>query len=417
MSSLLGTTVGLTNMGNTCFLNAALQALLRCTPTGPLLLSDDLHIREESNKREMVHAFRTLMHDFWIVNPPPLTSMQRPSLMPGGFLQSLYTVLRETGDDWHRRGQQSDAAEAIQHILEYLHDALYRRVVMETRGLADTPSQISQIKALESWSTFFAKEYSPIVENFYGQTRIGIKCSVCGNETERFEPYLMLKPGIPGAEVSGGLAPTVTQCMNEEFAPEDIPGYDCLKCAKKTTATKQVLISRLPPVALVAIKRFINVPRTFGGGIETRKVRGKIVWDLDAFDFSPWYAFPRNPFTGRKETGQYTTMSIIEHHGNLNGGHYLMYTRTDDGWLRCDDSSVMRIPQEEVITQDSYIAVMVPSGTRESTTRAFEATVAELRRPAAAGGATVAGTAVAGATVAGAGGATVAGGTAVAAPA
>lgn len=387
MSSLLDSTVGLTNMGNTCFLNAALQALLRCASTGPLFLSDTLHIRAESNKREMVDAFQTLMHDFWIVSPPPLTSMQRPSLMPGGFLQSLYNILRETGDDWHRRGQQSDASEAIQHILEYLHDALYRKVVMETRGATDTPSQISQIKALESWSTFFSKEYSPIVENFYGQTRIGIKCSECGNETERFEPYLMLKPGIPGAEVSGGLAPTVAQCMTEEFAPEEIHGYECLKCAKKTLATKQVLISRLPPVALVAIKRFINVPRTFGGGIETRKVRGRIVWDLDNFDFSPWYAFPRNPFTGRKETGQYTTMSIIEHHGNLNGGHYLMYTRTDDGWLRCDDSSVSRVPQEEVITQDSYIAVMVPSGSKVSTSRLFEAAVAELRSPVAGAGA------------------------------
>jgi len=370
-------------MGNTCFLNSALQALLRCAPIGPFFLSDRVTVREESSKKEMVVAFRTLMRDFWAVQPPPPGSGQRPSMMPGGFLQSLYRILHETGDDWHRRGQQSDATEAIQHILEYLHDGMYRPVVMEYSGDAVTANQRSQMAALHSWSAYYSKEYSPIIEQFYGQTRIVVKCTECDNETERFEPYLTVKAPIPGASVSGAAAPTLTQCVEEGFASETIDGYVCTPCGKRTKATKREFISRLPPVSLVSLKRFINLPRP-PFGHELRKVRGRIAWDLDAFDMTPWKAFPRDPFTGLVEPSVLTTMAIVEHWGTMHGGHYRMFARTSTGWICCDDSSVTPVPQSDVITDDSYVAFMIPQHKVKAQMAAFEAAVTALRAPVAA---------------------------------
>jgi ubiquitin C-terminal hydrolase len=379
MSSTLDTSVGLSNMGNTCFLNSALQALMRCSEVGTFFLSDEVQIREKSAKKEMVLAFRTLMRDFWSIRAP-LSGPQRPSLTPGGFLQSLYTVLRETGDDWHRRGQQSDAMEALQHILEYLHDGMYRSVSMEVHGPATTAAQRSQKAALESWIAFHAKEYSEIVELFGGQTRIVVTCCECNTESEKFEPNMMLKPPIPGAKVAGGPAPTLAQCFEEGFAPEEIADYHCLKCEKKGKAVKREQISRLPPIQLVAVKRFINVPGRGPMGIEQRKVRGRIHWDLDSFDLLPWYAFSRNPYTDKREAGLYKTTAIIEHHGSMGGGHYLMYNRTsDNAWVRCDDSSVATVPASSVITDDSYIAVMVRVSASEKELAKFASSVEALR--------------------------------------
>jgi len=376
--SSLDSVVGLTNAGNTCFLNAALQALMRCAPLGPFFLSDDIPVREASNKKEMVVAFQTLMRDFWRVPPPPPGSGQRPSLMPGAFLQSLYRILHETGDDWHRRGQQSDASEAIQHILEYLHDGMYKSVEMEFSGDTETESQKSQMAAVESWAQFYRKEYSEIIKQFQGQTRIRIKCKECGNQTERFEPYMTIKAPIPGAAVSGATAPTGAECVALAFEPELIDDYVCTPCGKRTSAVKQESISRLPPVTLVSFKRFVNLPRP-PFGHEIRKVRGRIEWDLDAFDMSPWKSFPRDPFTGTEEPSVLTTMAIIEHWGSIHGGHYRMFARTSTGWICCDDSSVSPVPQSEVITEDSYVAFMIPRHRVAEQMARFEAAVNRLR--------------------------------------
>ena len=379
-SSCLDSPVGLTNMGNTCFLNAALQALMRCATIGPFFLGPDIPLRAESNKREMVTAFQTLMRDFWAV-PRPIPG-QRPALTPGGFVHSLHRILHETGDDWHRRGQQSDATEALQHILEYLHDGMARPVTMEYSGEARTDSQKSQMAALHSWATYYSKEYSEIIRDFQGQTRIVIRCEECGNQTERFEPYLTIKAPIPGAAVSGAAAPTGAECVALAFAPETIEDYVCTPCGKRTRAVKRDSISRLPPVSLVSFKRFVNVPTP--GGYEMRKVRGLIGWDLDAFDMAPWKAFPRDPFSGRADPSVLTTMALIEHWGSLRGGHYRMFARTTTGWICCDDSSVTQVPQSDVITEDSYIAFMVPQHSYREHMARFEASVEALRRARAA---------------------------------
>jgi len=366
-------------MGNTCFLNSALQALLRCPPLLTHFLTYDVPIREPSNKKDIVSAFNTLLRDFWSVVPKP---GQRPSLAPGGFLGSLYKVLRDADDDWHSRGRQSDASEAISKLLEYLHDAMYYKVEMGTTGTITTQSHNSQVKAIESWQSFFQKEYSPIVKNFYGQTRSTITCDVCGTCSERFEPFLTIKAPIPGAEIEGGTVPTLAMCLEKAYAAEDIPDYDCATCKKKSKATKRETITHLPDVLLVAIKRFVAVQA--GPGIVTKKVRGKVEWDLDEMDFMPYRTFPRDPFTGVKgaemiEANKYATVAVIEHSGTMEFGHYEMYSRSGNQWIHCNDSYIGDVPAQNVITKDSYVMVMVPRAQRAAMEATAIAAIQKLR--------------------------------------
>lgn len=360
--------VGLANLGNTCFLNVVLQALRYSPPVASIFLSGKrVHVREESNRKEILSAFQTLMEDFWTIHAPPGA---RPSLIPRGFFHSLHTVLRETGDYWYRPGQQCDAAEALQYILDSLHDAMYRRVRMEVAGSATSEEHASQVKALKSWSDFFGKEYSPIVSNFNGQIQNRVECKECGNVSERYEPWLMIKAPIPGADVVGGPAPTMTACLASAFAPEKIEDYACEKCKKRTEATKTERISRLPPVTIVSIKRFTN---------SGHKVRGLIPWDLDSLDFGAWRAFDRDPFSDSREPSIYSTFAVIEHHGSLNGGHYRMFARDGADWVCYDDSSAHVVSPDAVITADSYIALMMPKHAREGMTSGMTETIKELR--------------------------------------
>lgn len=360
--------IGLANIGNTCFLNVILQALRHSPPINTIFLNErDVVPREESNRKQLLAAFQTLLRDFWTVRAPPGS---RPSLVPRGFFHSLHTVLRETDDHWYRPGQQCDAAEALQYILDSLHDAMYRRVRMEVSGTAASSEEQSQVKALTSWSEFFAREYSPIVSNFNGQCQIKITCTACGNVSERFEPWLMIKAPIPGADVVGGPAPSMRACLDEAFKSEDIEDYACEKCKTKTRATKSEQISRLPPVTIVSIKRFTNAGH---------KVRGLIPWDLDLLDFAPWLAFARDPFTNTSYNSEYETFAVIEHHGSTFGGHYRMYARRGADWTEYDDSSAIPISPDRVVTPDSYILLLMPKKSVEHMSASMDAVIAKYR--------------------------------------
>jgi ubiquitin C-terminal hydrolase len=249
---------------------------------------------------------------------------------------------------------------------------MYRRVRMELSGSPSTEEEQSQLRAMKSWTEFFGKEYSPIVSNFNGQCQIKIVCTKCNNVSERYEPWLMLKAPIPGAEVEGGRAPTLTECLDSAFETETIDDYACEKCKEKTQAKKSERISRLPPVTIVSIKRFTNAGH---------KVRGRIPWNLDALDFAPWYAFTRDPFKNSAAESEYVTYAVIEHHGSTHGGHYRMYARHhDDTWYEYDDSSVRTVPPENVITPDSYIALMMPKARMGAMCKDMDSAIEQFRK-------------------------------------
>jgi ubiquitin C-terminal hydrolase len=182
----------------------------------------------------------------------------------------------------------------------------------------------------------------------------------------------MIKAPIPGADVVGGPAPDMLACLAAAFAPETLEDYHCEKCAKKVKAVISNKISRIPPITIVSLKRFTNTGM---------KVRGRINWDLDTLDFSPMMAFDRDPFGDphRKVAPEYLTYAVIEHHGSTHGGHYRMYARQGEEWRLYDDSSVSTVHPEQVITADSYIALMMPRAYADAMNKVFEHVVKSVR--------------------------------------
>lgn len=367
--------VGLANLGNTCFLNVVLQALRISPPIVTSFLKDKakpLVLRDDSKKKELVSAFQTLIKDIWSIEA---VAGSRPSLVPRNFFFHLHRVLRDNDEYWYRPGQQCDAAEALQYVLNSLHDGLYKRVRMEVTGLAVTDEEQSHVKAIKSWAEFFGREYSSIVSNFNGQHQIKITCSECGTVSERYEPWLMIKAPIPGSDVVGGPAPSMKQCLDAAYAPETLDDYHCDKCKGKKKATITTLISHMPPVAIVSLKRFTNAGH---------KVRGDILWDLDGLDFAPWAAFRRDPLTNDRDPPLYETYAVIEHHGSLHGGHYRMFGRMDaTKWVEYDDSSFSEVSPDRVITADSYIALMIPKKSAAAMRREMAESIAAVRGMAA----------------------------------
>jgi ubiquitin C-terminal hydrolase len=313
-----------------------------------------LATRSGTKKGPLMAAFQTLLRDMW-------SSEDGGSLVPRGFVGALGQTVRDCDDDWYRPRQQADSAECLQYILDALHDAIYRRVNIRISGEARNAEEHAQLAAMEAWSQFFAKEYSPIVEHMFGQNQTQIRCE-CGHTSNRYEPWSMLKLPIPGGDVPGSSVPSMADCLNAAHESERIEDYQCDGCKGRRVATITNKISRLPTVLILVLKRFTNTGA---------KIRGRVVWDLNNLDLSPWLAFSRCPYTDSPTQSIYESFAVIEHMGSAHGGHYRMFARTpqeqsvDSVWTEYDDSGVRdNVPSAEIVNEDSYIVFLTPQESR-----------------------------------------------------
>jgi ubiquitin C-terminal hydrolase len=349
--------VGLDNLGNTCFLNSVLQALRHTPSIREMFISPssemaarELRQREGTKKFKIFISFGKLMQE---IERAPDGS----SISPSALVHSLHDTVKICDDDWLRPRQQADAAECLQYLLEAFHDTVYRRIKINILGRAANSEEESHIKAMESWSSFMTKEYSPIVQHMYGQTQMRVQCQQCRTVNERYEPWLTLKVAIPGGSIPGSEVPDLVECLDASLnTQETIEGYQCDMCQSRQTAIITTRLSKLPSTLILSLKRFTNTGA---------KIRGKVVWDVNRLDMGKWFAFKRCPYTGLK-AGKlvYQTISVIEHNGSSSGGHYRMFARDDGGdvWSEYDDSAIREnVAASEVVSPDSYVLFLTCS--------------------------------------------------------
>lgn len=311
---------GLANIGNTCYLNSAIQALGRSKPFMEYFGKDSWKKHRHPSRKG---------HDMVEHTAELVSAMHEPGnrlLVPAKFVRAFVEFAHEINDDI-RFGAQADAAEAVQILLDGLHSQQAREVHMDISGSATNPDQAALIKSLESWTTFFRKEYSPLIEHFYGQTQTTVICDACKASSTRYEPWGVLKLPIPGADKQGSPAPSLAECMAAAVASEKLDDYQCSGCAVKGPATIAHTISRLPKYMIMSLKRFTNTGS---------KVRARIPYDPNMIDLNEYRAWPLI-----QGEAKYRVISTVEHMGSSRGGHYCMRTReataTGDEWIVYDD--------------------------------------------------------------------------------
>ena len=344
---------GLGNIANNCYLNCAFQALRHVRPFAELFKGSDwsTYSRPEKRGHALANQTSALMKAMWSETPDP-DPITRPILNPIDFVRAFVTYAQSCGIDEIRLGRQADAAEALQLLIDGLHTHISREVHMRVTGDPKDLDRIEYKESVESWATYHRREYSKILDIFYGQTKATLRCTKCPHTSTTYVPWSTLKADIPGATIPGTPAPPLNECIAAAFAKELLESYVCDGCKEAGCTEKIQTISKFPPYMILIVKRFTNA---------MQKVRARLPYEEADIDFSDYIAWP----SIQKETAaHYRVVSTIEHLGGTRGGHYVMRARDDytEGeepvWLIYDDTRCSPSPIGGAATPDTYVMIL-----------------------------------------------------------
>lgn len=192
--------IGLVNLGNTCYMNAALQCLMNSTELRDYFLDAQQEFKKDLNtnnalglKGRLAVSFAMLMRQLWTSN----TNCISPS-----HLRDLICTKYH-----HFRGyEQQDTHEFLCSLMSILHEDLNRVLKKPFYESAlecedESSNNIAKI-AEESWQRFLSRENSIVVDNFYGQFKSKLTCPECHRISITFEPFNSLLVPVPSPKTS-----------------------------------------------------------------------------------------------------------------------------------------------------------------------------------------------------------------------
>ncbi|CAH6787111.1 Usp17lb [Phodopus roborovskii] len=289
---------GLENVGNSCYLNAALQCLTYTPPLVNYMLSQE-HSRDCCNQDDCMmcamefHVTHSLLYSGDVIQPS-----------------------EKLTEAFHKH-RQEDAHEFLMFTLNAMHTSCLQG------------SKLLECRSAQS---------SLIHEIFGGSWKSQIKCLCCQETTDILEPFLDITLDIKKAH-------TVKQALENLVKEEQLCGenaYYCNNCWEKTPASKTVTVKSAPKVLLLVLNRFSE----FTGDKKDREVSYP-----ESLDFQPYMSqSSRNPLF-------YTLYAVLVHDGmTCYSGHYFCYVKAGNGhWYKMDDSSVTKCDVDTVLSEPAYV--------------------------------------------------------------
>ncbi|KAH7930668.1 cysteine proteinase [Leucogyrophana mollusca] len=279
---------GLHNIGNTCFLNSALQCLLHTAPLLRVLMahsqSDPCRVK---NSFCMACSLRQVMYD---------SHVKGHSFTPYHITSKLHLIAKHL-----RKGRQEDSHE----FLRYAIDALQKSC------LAGYPQKIDHKLAETTW----------VHKIFGGRLRSRVTCRECHYNSDTFDSMLDLSLDIHGA---ASLKDAFRKFVGVDYL-KGADAYKCEKCKKAVNAEKRFTIHDAPAVLTIHLKRFTHLGRKIGHFINYDE-RLSLQSVMSEGQFGPTYSL----------------FGVICHAGGgPNSGHYYAHVKGGNGrWYQMNDEMV-----------------------------------------------------------------------------
>ncbi|CAH9074163.1 unnamed protein product [Cuscuta epithymum] len=181
---------GLLNLGNTCFMNSAIQCLVH-TPEFARYFREDYY--QEINKQnplgmvgELALAFGDLLRKLWAPGRTPVA--------PRPFKTKLARFAPQfSGYNQH------DSQELLAFLLDGLHEDLNRVKHKPYIKSKDADGRPDEEVADEYWANHIARNDSIIVDVCQGQYKSTLVCPICNKVSVTFDPFMYLSLPLQSA--------------------------------------------------------------------------------------------------------------------------------------------------------------------------------------------------------------------------
>jgi len=137
---------------------------------------------------------------------------------------------------------------------------------------------------------------------------------------------------------------SVELCLRHFTMPEMLSDLvHCSLCGKKTPTKKQHVVSKLPKILCLHLKRF--------DAAQNKKIEDFVSFPSRGLNMGPylphWCEVSRVPTVDGSPFNEasmpqiaYDLFGTVNHYGNLQSGHYVNNIKVKDKWFHCNDAHV-----------------------------------------------------------------------------